>query len=427
MPQPATSPPPTSPSPTSPAATDGARPARRSATGLALGLLVFALAAVPVLVVYLVRQPSEIWQVDLEVYRAGAQALLRGESLYAMRTPAPQLLPFTYPPFAALVGLPLAVVPFGAAGWLWSALQLALLWVSVGIAFGPALRRAGRWAGLGQGVLCGGAVWLMPVTEGFRFGQVNAVIVVLCLVDLARPPQARSRWWAQGWSIGCAAAIKLTPATFWLHLAQARRWRLLASSVAAAAAVTLGAALVAPAASAAYWGSALLDPGRLGPNAGTSNQSLRGTLLRLGPDGAAGTAIWLLAVLIVLVAGLRLAGRLHRAGEQVAVVGAVGLVAFLISPVSWVHHLHWAVVVLGAVLGDGRRLRRVLTALAGAALLWMRLPWWGASMLAGDWPRWFARLVQNADTWWALAALVALALLVPGGDGRDGRAPVRAP
>ena len=68
-------------------------------------------------------------------------------------------------------------------------------------------------------------------------------------------------------------------------------------------AVTLGTWLLLPEASFAFWGGALQDPSRLGPNMGTSNQSLRGFLLRVGPDGVAGTALWL---------ALRRGGRLPR-------------------------------------------------------------------------------------------------------------------
>jgi hypothetical protein len=77
--------------------------------------------------------------------------------------------------------------------------------------------------------------------------------------------------------------------------------------------------------------------------------------------------------------------------------------------VSWVHHLHWGVVVIGALLGDGRVRGRVVAAAVAATLLWLRLPWWGASLLAaGDVPRWLARVVQSSYTELALLGLVAL-------------------
>jgi alpha-1,2-mannosyltransferase len=378
-----------------------------------LGVLVLTGSAIPLAWIYLVATPQEVWQVDLQVYREGARALAQGFPLYELRTPQPQFLPFTYPPFAAFTALPLLLASFTVIGWAWTVLQLALLWFTVGLAFRPLLDRFGAAQGLAHGVIAAAGVWLMPVSEGVRFGQVNAVIVALCLWDLTRRREGR---WSGGSGVGVAlaAAVKLTPGVFWLHWAVARRWRTLWVSVGTAALVTVCTALVLPPASAGYWTDALLDPERLGPNAGTSNQSLRGTLLRIGPDqGPLASALWLAAVVLVLAGGLALARRLDRMGEPVAVVATVGMMAFLVSPVSWVHHLHWGVVVIGALLGTGRDWRRVAAALVAAALLWLRLPWWGANLLADPAvPRWAARVVQNSFTEWALLALVALWLLV---------------
>lgn len=384
-----------------------------------LGVLVLVASAFPLAWHYLGSYPQEIWQVDLQVYREGARALVTGFPLYDLRTDQPQFLPFTYPPFAAFTALPLLLAPFSVIGWVWTALQYALLWYIVGVAFRPLLERFGRRAGLAQGVLAAGGVWFLPVAEGVRFGQVNAVVVALCLWDVTRRVRddaapGRRRWaGGSGIGVGLAAAVKLTPAVFWLHWAVARRTSVLLTSLGTAALVTVGSALLLPPASTTYWTDALLDPERLGPNAGTSNQSLRGVLLRLLPfEGLAGSLVWFVCVVAVLVLGLSLARRFDRLGEPVAVVATVGMVAFLVSPVSWVHHMHWGVVVLGAVLGDGRRLSRVLVTIGGAVLLWIRLPWWGANLVADpSVPRVIARLVQNSYSIWAVLALLFLYLL----------------
>jgi len=378
--------------------------------GQVLGVALLLVAAAPLAWRYLWAYPPENWQVDLEVYREGARALVSGVPLYELRTDAPQFLPFTYPPFAALTALPLLVAPFHVAGWLWLLVQLALLWWTVGMAFRPFLERLGARAGLARGALAAGGAWLLPVSEGVRYGQVNAVIVALCLWDVTRRRPGAGWQGGSGVGVGLATAIKLTPGVFWLHWAVARRWRALAVSVGTAAGVTAATWLVLPAASSAYWLDALLDPERLGPNAGTSNQSLRGLLLRIGPgEGVAATVLWAALAAVAVVAGLALSRRLDRLGEPVAVVAAVGLVAYLVSPVSWVHHLHWGVVVVAALLGDGRVRARVVAAATAATLLWLRLPWWGAALLdAGDAPRWLARVVQSSYTELAVAGLLAL-------------------
>jgi len=57
------------------------------------------------------------YRVDLDVYRLGSTAMLHGQALYGTLPPTGdgQLLLFTYPPFAAIVLAPLAVLPYWAA------------------------------------------------------------------------------------------------------------------------------------------------------------------------------------------------------------------------------------------------------------------------------------------------------------------------
>jgi len=60
------------------------------------------------------------YRIDLEVYRTGARVLLYGGDLYGQ---LPRLgdgheLPFTYPPFAALSFVPLAILGYNIANWL---------------------------------------------------------------------------------------------------------------------------------------------------------------------------------------------------------------------------------------------------------------------------------------------------------------------
>lgn len=398
------------------------------APGRAVQLLLVAgvlgLAELPVAWHYLVTWPGDQWQVDVEVYREAARSIVWGRPIYEQMTDPPQLLPFTYPPFAALLALPMALVPFVVLGWVWTVLQVLATYATVLIAFRRLLVRAGGWRWVAGAVVTAPLLWLHPVSDGVRFGQVNAFLVLVCLADLA----VERRRWARGTLIGLATAVKLTPGVFLVHLAVCRRWRELRTAVLAAAAATGGAFLVLPEASLAFWGGALGDPARLGPNAGTSNQSLRGVLLRLGPDGAAGTALWLLLVLAVGTVGFGLARRAYRAGDPVAEVAAVGLMAVLLSPVAWIHHFAWMVVVIGALVGDGRSPRRL--AFGAVMLAWFlaRGPWLGTSWIAqGLSPQWFGRVLQNSDTVGALVALAMLWLVVSPAGARPSWWPRREP
>lgn len=401
------------------------RPAPGSwALQLLLVLLVLALAEAPVAWRYLIAWPGDQWQVDVEVYREAARSVVYGRPIYEQMTEAPQLLPFTYPPFAALLALPLAALPFVVVGWTWTALQVAATYATVLIVFRALLERAGRWRFLAGAVVTAPMLWLHPVADGVRFGQVNAFIVLACAADLV----VRRPRWARGALVGLAVAVKLTPGVLLVHLLWSRQWRTAATAVGAAAIVTVGAFVVLPEASLAFWGGALSDSNRLGPNMGTSNQSLRGFLLRLGPDGVAGTALWVVLALAAAAAGLTVARRAHRAGDPVSEVAAMGLVAVLCSPVSWIHHFSWVIVIVAALVGDGRSRQRLT--IGGVVLAWFlcRLPWWGITWVADDLPaRWFGRALQNADTVGAVLALVLLARTVgrPAAAGVEPRVPVR--
>jgi alpha-1,2-mannosyltransferase len=383
-----------------------------------LGVLVLLLAAAPIVHRYLVAYPDDQWQVDLEVYREAGRSLLLGRHVYSFETEVPQLLPFTYPTFSAVLSIPLALMPWAVAGWVWTAFQLFLLYVIVGLAFRSLLERAGAYAGLAHGLVAAACVWISPVGENIRFGQVNAILVTLCLLDLVKGTDGLrvGRFtirWPRGALVGIAVAIKLTPGVFLIHFLVTKQWRELRNAVAAAAGVTVATFLVAPEGSLEFWTSALLNSDRLGPNAGSSNQSLRGFVLRLYLSDGATTALWGVLALAAAVAGYALARAMYRRGLVVGEVAACGMVAILVSPVSWLHHLLWGVVVLGAVLGDGRVRGRLVAAVVGLVLLWIAWPWWGANLLAErSVPTVLARIVQNGDLWWACASLVVMWRLV---------------
>ncbi len=105
---------------------------------------------------------------DLHVYRHAGQALLDGLSPYAADDPVTGL-PFTYPPFAAVVMLPLAVLPAQAAAAVWTAASVTALTAVVVLA----LREVGRRSGDGWSRHRHRCLALEPVWQNLSFGQVN--------------------------------------------------------------------------------------------------------------------------------------------------------------------------------------------------------------------------------------------------------------
>ncbi|MGH3229937.1 MAG: glycosyltransferase family 87 protein [Streptosporangiaceae bacterium] len=374
----------------------------------ALGVLawVAALAAVAPLVRGYLTGPPDQRLVDLDVYRTGGLSVLRGQPLYTMLTQPPQLLAFTYPPAAALFAVPLAVLPWPAAQLAWVPFVYVPLAVVIWYAFAPLLRRAGRLRPAVFAIVFAACAYLFPVRDEMRFGQVDLVLLALAVVDCA----AREPRWPRGALIGLATAIKLVPGVFVVYLWLSGRRRAALTAALVALAVTLGAWLLLPQDSVTYWTSAIFDSGRLGSNSGTSNQSLRGLLLRALPPLGLPGVLWVAAAAAVAVAGFATVRRLARQSREMEAMAVTALIGVLASPVSWIHHYVVVVLVIGAILADGRAPRRVVLAAGTAVYFALTIPWWGQSLLGQrDVPAVAARVVQDGFGIAALALVVILA------------------
>ncbi len=372
------------------------------------GLLAWsaALACVaPIVLGYLTSRPDQRLA-DLDVYRTGGASVLHGQPIYHLLTQAPQLLPFTYPPIAAVFAVPLAMMPWPAAQVVWVAFIYVPLAVTIWYAFRPLLARAARYAPVAYAALFVVCAYLFPLRDQMRFGQVDILLVALCVADCA----AVSPRWPRGALVGLATAVKLVPGVFIIYLWISGRRRAAATAAAAAAAWTLGAFLLLPRDSLFYWTNALFSSSLAGSNTGTSNQSLRGMLLRLFLPSTAPAALWVIAVIVVGAAGFVTARRVSRTGGEMAGVAITGLLAVLLSPVAWIHHLTWVVVVIGAVAGDGRDRRRLAVAAGIAVFYTVTLPWWGLSLLQVSWlPKLAGRTVQSSFGLGAIALIPVVA------------------
>ena len=319
---------------------------------------------------------------------------------------------FTYPPFAALVMLPMAYLPWPAAITVSVVASVVVSSVVIWWLLDPVARRAGwtRWFALAV-ALCLAAAF-EPMRETINFGQVNMLLLFLVALDLLRLLPAGNRW--AGVGIGLATAIKLTPGVFIIYLLITGRWRAAVTAMAAAAAATLAAAALFPDASREFWTSALWNTNRVGELAFVSNQSLRGVVARLHPEHPS-TLAWLVLVLATLaVWGWRARAAVAN-GDEATGLALTGAMMCLISPVTWVHHLVWVFPAL-AVLTDaglraGRedpRRRRLLLRWAGTiyVLLCSSVVWlwsWGAGGIDGF-------LGSNTYVWICLGLLLALPL-----------------
>ncbi|GAA1893701.1 glycosyltransferase 87 family protein [Lapillicoccus jejuensis] len=273
---------------------------------------------------------AEGFGVDLDVYLRGGSAIRHGEDLYAVTVHG---LLFTYPPFAATAYAVVAGLPAGLLTGLSLGVSLVALAVVVAVVGHRLALPATTVASIGAGLAVS-----EPVFRTLLLGQVNAVLLLLVVLDLLVLPRGR-----QGLLVGLAAGVKLVPGVFvlWFLLRRDRRGALL-SGAGFVATLVVGA-LADPAGSRWYWGGGALSLGKFGRSSvfAVDNQSLSALVDRLRHDpGLPASVTVVSAVLLVAVAAL-VARAALAAGDEVGALLALALGGLLASPVSWTHHWVW--------------------------------------------------------------------------------------
>lgn len=287
--------------------------------------------------------------VDALVYRHGGMTARSPEPLYSFVLF--ESLPFTYPPFAALMFVPLSLLSVPGTALAVNLVNLVLLYLAVRLS----------WRALGYEdsvrmriVSVASAValtWIEPVRMTLWLGQINLVLLVLVLWDLSRPEQSRLR----GLGVGLAAGLKLTPAFFIAYLVVVRQWRAaVVASVTFAATIAVGFVLIFTDAWQ-FWTSAIIRSDRIGLVSSPANQSVRGMLARALPGGEPPTWLWLLCAAAVGIVGLWAARAAYRHGRVLMSLTVCGLTAPMVSPFSWGHHWVWVVPLLVVCLDQAAR------------------------------------------------------------------------
>ncbi len=313
------------------------------------------------------------YQFDLDVYRAGAQAVLDGQDLYRVKLLGQ--MDFTYAPIAIPFFIPFAWLPTGAAHLLWIIGVFVALYAVIMLSF-ASLGHERTWRLRGIAVaLVAISVLLEPVRTTIWFGQINVFLMLVILWDLLRGPESRLR----GAATGLAAGIKLTPLLFVVYLAAIRQWRA-AATVAGSFVATIAVGFVLmPRNSWDYWTETLFDADRVASPQTTGNQSIRGALANLGHTDHPSTLLWLLlagAVGLLALAAVVLA---HRHGQELLALSLVGMTSCAISPVAWGHHWVWLV----PLLIVGLHLLFTLPSAAGRTLVGLAIV--GGFALATAW------------------------------------------
>jgi alpha-1,2-mannosyltransferase len=312
------------------------------------------------------------YQVDIDVYRMGGRHVFLPD-LYSVHFGG---LFFTYTPFAALLfALPALNLAISSVQRLWAVTNVLALagfiYMSIRIVL-PRLdrRRALRWSL----VLLLPALLLDPVFV--TVGQINLVLCLLIIWDLAAGRKIGPYTVPLGVSTGIAAAIKLTPLIFVPYLLITRRIRGAVNATVTFVVCEAVAFLVSPQASWTYWTKDVLDSKRAGALLYTSDQNLTSALERFH-HGSVSQSILLPLMALIGVAGLALAAWAYKHSSPMLGLLVCATTGLVISPITWVHHLVWVVpaIIWMAVAADRPRHGRALAAVT--ALLFLIAPiWW---------------------------------------------------
>jgi alpha-1,2-mannosyltransferase len=352
------------------------------------------------------------YRIDLDVYRIGSRAWLDGAHLYG-RLPATMSgarLPFTYPPVAAILLSPLAMVPVAVASVVLTAASVGLLALVIRTCLRSLDQTGEQLSGWAVWWLLPPALMLEPVRNTLTYGQVNIVLMALVALDCLTP----STRWPRGSLVGLAAAIKLTPAAFVLFFLLRRDWRAAGTAAASFLAATGLGFLLAWHDSVQYWTRTVYDASRVGGLSYAANQSVVGVLSRIGLSHPALAEIWLVVAVAVVGAACLGMRRSFAASQDCLAMSLNGFAALLISPISWSHQWVWCVPALVALATAALRHKALgpLAMTAGGIVIFAGGPqWWfpHGQLRETDWSTW-QQIVGSAYVGFAAIILVITAV-----------------
>lgn len=332
------------------------------------------------------------YQLDLDVYRQGAQTVLDGGSLYDAKLLGQ--MDYTYTPISTVMFMPFAAMSFAAARIVWTVGILLALYLTIMVSF-RSLGHETTWRLRVVAMSLVSVMMLMePVRTTIWYGQINVFLMLLIIADLARrsSPSGRSRMRRTvplGLPTGIAAGIKLTPLLFVVYLAAVRKWRAAGAVLVGFAATIVVGAVVLPRESWSYWTDKLFDANRVGAPQTVGNQSARGALANLIGSDHPNVVLWLAVAGAAFVIGLYAAVLAHRHGRELLAISLLGMTSCVVSPVSWGHHWVWfvpLVIIAIDLVADASRpaIQRMLVA-AGLLAGFLTVFAWRTHFAFGMW------------------------------------------
>lgn len=292
---------------------------------------------------------------DLAAYLGAARSMAAGHSPYANfdANSSVTLAGFDYPPFAAVLVRPLALLSTTAAVDLWLWLSLALTVAAAFIVVRAALPQS--WPRTELALLA--SFGFPPVTYNYWHGQVNPLIFLL--LALAFDGWIKGREVRTGLLLGVAAGIKLSPIVLVVLLLRRRWWRGTAAMVAAGLASVAAAVPVIGTSGVRTFVQTVM-PALAREIGWIYNQSLGGLFARVAdhsvavmqPDVALLHAAFLLAAVAVVVACAWVVRPGERRPEERAAEFGLGVLGMLLAAsIAWFPHFTHLLIPLAAVGG----------------------------------------------------------------------------
>lgn len=313
---------------------------------------------------------------DFGAYMGAARSMAAGGSPYAQfSSTTPVMSGFTYPPFAAILVQPLALLTDRQALSVWLALSLVTTVAAAIIVARVALPAS--WPRVELALLA--AIAFGPVTYNYWHGQINGVIFLLLAV--AYWAYVDGRQTTAGVVIGLAAGIKVAPIVLVVLLLRRRWWRGSAAMLATlAATIAAGLVVIGTGATRTFISEVLPTLSR--PMGWLYSQSITSFIGRLFNHSVLvvqSTPMWMNVLCVVAgVAILGMAAWVTRPGELPgAERGAefgLGVVAMLLAgSLAWYAHFTALLIPLAAAAGlvaaRGRSTERSLAVATAAAIV----------------------------------------------------------
>jgi alpha-1,2-mannosyltransferase len=353
---------------------------------------------------------------DFSAYMGAARAMAHGGSPYAQFDPSTVVMSgFIYPPFAALLLRPLALLDDRQALSIWLGVTLACSLAGAVIVARGSL--PARWPRDELAVLA--ALAFAPVAYNYWHGQINPVVFLLLAVAFRQYVSGRQV--SCGAILGLAAGIKVAPLVLAVLLLRRRWWRGSLAMLAATGLTFLAGYAVLGGAVTQHYLQTIFPT--LNRGAGwIYNQSLGGVVARLGGHSVLNVdAPSLLIQLAGLAAGAALLTLTawavrpdrERTGDRGMEFGLGVLAMLLAGSLAWFPHFTHLLIPLFACLGFGAargwwRQRRVVLPAAATAVAFGIVAPLAISMMNIHW----IGDVSHTSLWWAFLQLTSIPALI---------------